>query len=1095
MEAPTTLVAGGTAIVSVAVKNSAATPDAVVVSLTAIRANGATRNIGSSSTTAIAGGGSGSFSFEWDALDAGGQPFETDASQPVVLRATVVGSGPTPASAQSEISRPIHVYGFSLEVLPLPSSTIAPASQQDLTLRIRNTGNVGAVIGLALGTPTPGWTFDLAADAVQLSTPTSARSVLLTVTAPADGQAGTTGTVGVTGTADAAPHVTSALDVTSAPISRTGAVNILAAPQPMTIDPGESGSGQITVANHQNQADDILLEVTPPPETTAFSAVAEPMLQTIARDGEETFTLRVDIPTDALAGDYAWSVRARATGSGVLSPSVSFVTKVQQLHMVDASAPTPPSLLEPGRATEVAVHIENLGNGLETVNLIIPDARPGWTIIGPSTFDIDAYDETDVTIGLFVPADEIPQEFFVRLKTSSVAVPTANALISFPATVAPRLRPAISGAGADFLVHPGQPLNVPLTLINGGNTEGQVTLTAQVRVTDSKPNAGSPSGWLTSVSPATVTLAPKQTAAANLVITPPAGIPTDGRVTVDVRLASSSNNDDRVDVVVRALRAIPNLSPAFKFTTPGVPYQDHPLTIGVDVTNTGSLTSGVTTLRLGLQDAAGQARTPVDVQVPPVLPGQTKTLEAVLPSDSEHFVVTAALDHANTVEELDESDNGFQATLELRAFKITVATPVERAAAAGEAVSYEGSSGFRIQNSAAAPESVILETTYDPPWFPAATSQTISVPANGQVSFPINIVVPSNPTSESVQIKVRAKHPVHALLVAEATVKLVVEDKTPPTITDQVGPGDLLLGETGNFSAAMADGLGVLKARLIVVSPDGTVDTLSPAVGEGEDSFSKRFMKVGAYRAYFWAQDNSTRRNQADTSLSPLRFEVRSTDSPVLRLVSPAANATIRPGTMILVSVLGTLSVESAELWIRADATPLRLEEPLQIPTNGWRDGWTNFTIRVTDKDDATTAMDARLHIDGTPPRIAWTPNAIAKGRQNLVQIRFEDASPIKSATLRLEDARGDVIDVPLTQNGTFHEGRANASFSLRAAFVIAEDAVGNRAYAEHDFAAGAGSALTANAPAKASAAGSVLATLAIVAGMYVGQMIRRGRK
>jgi len=160
-------------------------------------------------------------------------------------------------------------------------------------------------------------------------------------------------------------------------------------------DPGESINMEVTVANTGNDDHYFYLDDPNVPEgwTTSWSGGSQ---KSISADSSDTFTVRVDIPTDytkAEAGLYQFKVTGdyETESSGRLDlPGFAYLNlTINTLYGVSVTADDPADIAKPGETVIYNVDVRNTGNTNETYALSIitasgfKDAKNWAEITGP----------------------------------------------------------------------------------------------------------------------------------------------------------------------------------------------------------------------------------------------------------------------------------------------------------------------------------------------------------------------------------------------------------------------------------------------------------------------------------------------------------------------------------------------------------------------------------------------------------------------------------------------------------------------------------------------------------------------------------------
>jgi uncharacterized membrane protein len=297
-------------------------------------------------------------------------------------------------------------------------------------------------------------------------------AVQVTVTVPAESQAGDVDTTVITATSVTHSDCSdSATDTTI--VGRVTAVS-LSPGQEDAVDPGETVTYAHVLTNTGNAPDTFTLSTVSSPGWVVTHHSSTPALPVGA---STTVHITVTVPADAIADtvDETTLTAVSQFNAGV-SATVTDMTTVNQVPDVSLS-PGLEDSADPGKVVTYAHLLTNTGNGPDTFTLSALSSM-GWTVTHSPTPTLAAGASTTVHVTVTVPADAIAgAEDETTLTAESQLDPSVSVIATDTTTVNQVADVALS-PGLEDSAEPGEEITYAHLLTNTGNGPDTFTLSA-----------------------------------------------------------------------------------------------------------------------------------------------------------------------------------------------------------------------------------------------------------------------------------------------------------------------------------------------------------------------------------------------------------------------------------------------------------------------------------------------------------------------------------------------------------------------------------------------------------------------------------------
>ncbi|GIW03226.1 NEW3 domain-containing protein [Roseiflexus sp.] len=293
-------------------------------------------------------------------------------------------------------------------------------------------------------------------------------------------------------------------------------------------------------------------------DSTGWASTPSPATLNLNAGASGTFTISVAVPSNALAGNYTFSVTAQV---GATQRTVNTTTTVAQVYGV-AIAPTSQTATFARPQVITFTHaITNTGNGPDTIVVtaaVSPNDGATVSVIGGDCVSLAAFSSCARQVQLTIPAGPGASLYTVTVTVSSSGNPAIQAMATDTASAG--AVPQIAPASQLKEGLPGETVTFTHTVTNIGQSAG--TFTPSLTLSQGSPWSGS----LTD--PSSFTLNPNDSRVVTLTVTVPnAPIPDAGTlVTATLTVQASGGASAAAASITRV-----GLVPGFTLSAATVP--------------------------------------------------------------------------------------------------------------------------------------------------------------------------------------------------------------------------------------------------------------------------------------------------------------------------------------------------------------------------------------------------------------------------------------------------------------------------------------------------------------------------------------------
>jgi len=253
-------------------------------------------------------------------------------------------------------------------------------------------------------------------------------SVKLTVQPPANAQANTRLVVKVQGYNDARTQWDDVQATTI--VNQVHKLDISAAPDRVAVNPGNTATYEVTVANNGNGQEDLKLKeaILPVNWQIKYSSQAT-AIEEILIDASKSviFLIEVQVPQSELAGTY--DVVGRMSDDRGDQWDIPLTTVVNQMYAIDVTTTLSKQLGSPGRVVFFTILVRNPGNGPDTETLDCTGLPADWHFEFVynnqvnNVIHLDARKQDKVSLLITIPYTTSEQDLsFTVVGTSSVGL-------------------------------------------------------------------------------------------------------------------------------------------------------------------------------------------------------------------------------------------------------------------------------------------------------------------------------------------------------------------------------------------------------------------------------------------------------------------------------------------------------------------------------------------------------------------------------------------------------------------------------------------------------------------------------------------------
>lgn len=1050
--------------------------------------------------------------------NAQGQPV-TD-TRDVFARLEEVGQ---PLQVPEDDTRPkeltFHYHSLDIEAKNPTIPSAQPEHLVEQEFLIKNLGNVVEDVAVSLIDATAAWKFLLDDDLLQSVQPGGSRTVVLQGIAPTGAASGTEGKATVRASPTGFPAAVATAASHAFTVDVDAAYLLTGPASPVTADPGQTVQFAIQAANQGNAPISLGLQAIVP---SGFPPIGfSPSTLNLDPGKGGTSTASAATTSDTPAGDYAITVRATPSDSGIPPEEVVADVTITQRYGVQLSFPSDEfdhKDVEPTQSGTFRVTLGNTGNGPDQYALEPVGLPNGWTYDRTVTSDdtivgqgIDV--EAEVEVG--VPAGTAPGSYPFSVRASSLGDSTKKASLDVRVDVPQVPLPAATAASTVQPIVGGQTVNFTVTVENIGNHPDTFGLQPPA-LEEAIPEHDD---WTATWESTSFDLAPGESSATKLTITSPPEEDVDISSKARFLLTAVAASNGRTHAVsVEAQTAAPDLT-ILAIDPPGKTYAGAQATLKVVVANVGTqdlpeaADVRVEVIREGQAEPEHVATQQVDALAwDPAADDHTATLSFVwTPKFGEDYSVVATADPENNItEKADETtpsfnNNARDAPVTARTFDATVTAPLSKKVLPGQRVFFDGSSSFILRNTGSHSESFRLNVSTDEGWSVtlATTQVTLAPHTTRQIAITLDVPLVPGVLDESFTLVADGDGP--GTFEASALLKIVDED--PPEIRDvSVVPSDPEPGDSFNVTARVTDATQVAQVRAVIVAPNGVRTVLAMSQDTAVPSnwtLQYALAEPGRYQVSVMASDIVEPPNTASTQSNPTAVTVRTGTAPTITFLAVEPGQALRGTHSVSFTANDQAGIQ--RVWFEAyavnettfqdamEGSPVLLDShnatanrtlpvgnPHSAALTGVPDGYVVVVAYAENAYGAASAALIPVRVDNTPPKIVGV-EPVAQSLDRLrIRATVEPPDDVAAVELvaTLNDNTNQRFPFNASESATHYEVDVTLSKPMTGWRVVAWDQVGNSAVYE----AKAPDAAQQQAAGGPAPAGSVLLVLAAVA-------------
>jgi len=255
-------------------------------------------------------------------------------------------------------------------------------------------------------------------------------------------------------------------------------IDITTSPPEIKVRPGETANYDVTVANHGNGPEKLILSAKELPAGWNLSFLDEgvPISEVVLQPGEsKTYSAAVMVPGSALAGKYT-NIGTLKTGMGD-EFEFAFDTVVAQIFEIDLSTAVSKQVGAPGENISFPLQVRNLGNGVDTITLSVEDKPSNWNydfMLGDdvvSSVTLDPGATETLTLVFQIPRDtEVPEDGFT-ITASAVSSGSTTDKVKFVVPIQLSNLAVGKVTMEKGLLVPDKPVTIEIEVLNTGNVD------------------------------------------------------------------------------------------------------------------------------------------------------------------------------------------------------------------------------------------------------------------------------------------------------------------------------------------------------------------------------------------------------------------------------------------------------------------------------------------------------------------------------------------------------------------------------------------------------------------------------------------------
>lgn len=206
-------------------------------------------------------------------------------------------------------------------------------------------------------------------------------------------------------------------------------VEITPTTQSHTVSPGQSTIYNLNVKNTGNIEDGISL--TKSGDQSDWATLSDTWIS-LEPNSSQDITLEVNVPSDALEGDYDIFVTATSDGdsSATATATTTSIVSTVVTYGVNLFSDQTSLTTHPGESVIYTITVENTGNTEDTIDISKSGANSHWGTLSHNSVNIQPGSSQDITLTVDVPSDAQTGDHTILVKGTSQGDPSESSEIS-----------------------------------------------------------------------------------------------------------------------------------------------------------------------------------------------------------------------------------------------------------------------------------------------------------------------------------------------------------------------------------------------------------------------------------------------------------------------------------------------------------------------------------------------------------------------------------------------------------------------------------------------------------------------------------------
>jgi uncharacterized membrane protein len=269
-------------------------------------------------------------------------------------------------------------------------------------------------------------------------------------------------------------HVNDTLPITVS-INRVYGVEILCPTKEYTVEPGDDVTYDIQINHTGNDVDIVKITVNNVPQNWTMSLSHEDNFL-IDPYATQIATLEMSVPEDEVAGIYPVDVTVEISGDGSKTKIVT-ATTIERYFGFNVTCFVDTFDIEGGETYKHKIYLENLGNGIDSIDMKVLKKPQNWNIKLSRTEDITlaAYEDTSVEVTVIPPKFALAGEYNISIE-ARLDGDGAVKYINTTGVIEEIYDFAMNMAITQYNVDPGISAKFVVELVNDGNVVDYVNL-------------------------------------------------------------------------------------------------------------------------------------------------------------------------------------------------------------------------------------------------------------------------------------------------------------------------------------------------------------------------------------------------------------------------------------------------------------------------------------------------------------------------------------------------------------------------------------------------------------------------------------------